>query len=107
MVEGTYGTLTLNSDGSYSYVLDTTSPAVQSLNNGETEEDTFTYVITDADGDSDTATLTITVEGPPTASRPSPISAVMRRTTVSPKPPATPSPAASRSPPLPASIPSP
>ncbi|WP_404325358.1 Ig-like domain-containing protein [Cobetia sp. UIB-001] len=63
VVEGTYGTLTLNSDGSYSYVLDTTSPAVQSLNNGETEEDTFTYVITDADGDSDTATLTITVEG--------------------------------------------
>ncbi|WP_217622061.1 VCBS domain-containing protein [Cobetia marina] len=63
VVEGTYGTLTLNSDGSYSYVLDTTSPAVQSLNDGETKEDTFTYVITDADGDSDTATLTITVEG--------------------------------------------
>ncbi|MFE8900942.1 beta strand repeat-containing protein, partial [Cobetia marina] len=56
VVEGTYGTLTLNSDGSYSYVLDTTSPAVQSLNDGETKEDTFTYVITDADGDSDTAT---------------------------------------------------
>ncbi|MDI6005294.1 VCBS domain-containing protein, partial [Cobetia pacifica] len=63
VVTGDYGTLTLNSDGSYSYVLDTTSPAVQSLNDGETKEDTFTYVITDADGDSDTATLTITVEG--------------------------------------------
>ncbi|WOI25590.1 VCBS domain-containing protein [Cobetia amphilecti] len=63
VVTGSYGTLTLEADGSYSYVLDTTSPAVQSLNNGETEEDTFTYVITDADGDSDTATLTITVDG--------------------------------------------
>ncbi|WP_217897843.1 VCBS domain-containing protein, partial [Cobetia sp. QF-1] len=63
VVTGDYGTLTLNSDGSYSYVLDTTNPAVQSLDDGESLADEFSYTITDADGDTSSTTLTITVDG--------------------------------------------
>ncbi|MGB0747098.1 MAG: VCBS domain-containing protein, partial [Alphaproteobacteria bacterium] len=39
VVTGSYGTLTLEADGSYSYVLDTTNPAVQSLDDGESLAD--------------------------------------------------------------------
>ncbi|MEZ2416481.1 cadherin-like domain-containing protein [Luteibacter sp. RCC_6_2] len=60
---GSYGTLTLNADGSYSYALDNDNPAVNALKDGQTLTETFTYVITDADGDSSTATLTITIGG--------------------------------------------
>ncbi|MFM5885851.1 MAG: DUF5801 repeats-in-toxin domain-containing protein [Novosphingobium sp.] len=60
---GTYGALTLNADGSYSYALNNASAAVQALDSGETRTDVFTYTITDRDGDSTTATLTITING--------------------------------------------
>ncbi|TKB05711.1 VCBS domain-containing protein, partial [Desulforhopalus sp. IMCC35007] len=60
---GAYGTLTLNEDGSYSYQLDNSNPDVQSLDDGDTIQDVFTYTITDADGDESTATLTIDVNG--------------------------------------------
>uniref|UniRef100_UPI000B546CA7 VCBS domain-containing protein n=1 Tax=Cobetia sp. QF-1 TaxID=1969833 RepID=UPI000B546CA7 len=63
VVTGDYGTLTLEADGSYSYVLDTTNPAVQSLDDGESLADAFSYTITDADGDTSSTTLTITVDG--------------------------------------------
>ncbi|MDH2375525.1 VCBS domain-containing protein, partial [Cobetia sp. 3AK] len=63
VVTGDYGTLTLEADGSYSYVLDTTNPAVQSLDDGESLADEFSYTITDADGDTSSTTLTITVDG--------------------------------------------
>ena len=55
-ITGSFGKLTLNGDGSYTYVADSgiTSPQV----------DVFTYEITDGDGDTATATLTINV-GPP------------------------------------------
>ncbi|TKB05420.1 VCBS domain-containing protein, partial [Desulforhopalus sp. IMCC35007] len=56
-------TLTLNEDGSYSYQLDNSNPDVQSLDDGVTIQDVFTYTITDADGDESTATLTIDVNG--------------------------------------------
>jgi VCBS repeat-containing protein len=51
---GQYGVLTLNADGSYSYVRNDGTPGNVS--------DVFTYEITDGDGDKDTATLTITIE---------------------------------------------
>ncbi len=51
---GLYGVLTLNADGSYSYVRNADAP-------GEVS-DVFTYTITDGDGDTDTATLTITLD---------------------------------------------
>ncbi|WP_442778550.1 VCBS domain-containing protein [Cobetia sp. L2A1] len=60
-VTGDYGTLTLNSDGSYTYVLDTTK--TQSLADGAQAEDVFTYVLEDSDGDTSTTTLTINITG--------------------------------------------
>ncbi|SBV34979.1 protein of unknown function [uncultured Sphingopyxis sp.] len=60
---GAYGVLTLNGDGSYSYVLDNASQPVQGLSAGQTLTETFTYTITDGDGDTSTTTLTITING--------------------------------------------
>ncbi|MCL2656886.1 MAG: Ig-like domain-containing protein [Betaproteobacteria bacterium] len=51
-IAGLYGTLTLNADGSYSYV-------ANSSTSGQT--DTFVYTIEDSDGSRSTTTLTITV----------------------------------------------
>ncbi|HXF87111.1 MAG TPA: DUF5801 repeats-in-toxin domain-containing protein [Xanthobacteraceae bacterium] len=62
-VNGTYGTLTVDAGGNYSYLLNNADPAVQALRFGETLTDTFTYTITDGDGDSAVATLTITIVG--------------------------------------------
>jgi len=62
-VTGSYGTLVLGANGSYSYDLDDTNSSVDALNSGQTLTETFTYEITDSDGDTDTATLTITING--------------------------------------------
>ncbi|RST46380.1 cadherin-like domain-containing protein [Variovorax sp. DXTD-1] len=58
-----YGSIVVNADGSYTYTLDNTNPAVQRLVPGETLTDTASYTITDADGDTSTATITITIGG--------------------------------------------
>ena len=60
---GSFGSVTLNADGSYSYALDNSLQAVQALDDGESLTDAFTYTITDADGDTSTTTLTITING--------------------------------------------
>ena len=60
---GAHGALTLNPDGSYSYVLNNADPAVQRLNTGDSLTEVFTYVLRDADGDESTTTLTITING--------------------------------------------
>ena len=60
---GSYGTVTLNPDGTYTYALDNTNPTVQQLAPGETLAETYTYVLTDEDGDTSTATLTVTITG--------------------------------------------
>ena len=57
---GTYGTLTIAADGSYSYVAD--QDAADSISDGATATDTFTYTITDGDK-TDTAEIVITVTG--------------------------------------------
>ncbi|VVP66149.1 hypothetical protein PS918_00303 [Pseudomonas fluorescens] len=62
-LRGTYGWLTLNADGSYSYRLDNSLPAVQALRAGNTLADSFNYNVIDASGAQDTATLTITIQG--------------------------------------------
>jgi VCBS repeat-containing protein len=59
----TYGTLTFNTGGGYTYSLDNTNSAVQALGVGETLTETFDYVVSDGNGGSDTATLTITING--------------------------------------------
>ena len=50
---GTYGVLTLNANGSYSYARNDGTP-------GDVQ-DVFTYTITDSDGDTSSATLTINI----------------------------------------------
>ncbi|MFZ3204788.1 MAG: retention module-containing protein, partial [Pseudomonas sp.] len=60
---GAYGQLTLNADGSFSYVLNTGLAAVQGLDNGEQLSETFSYTMQDADGDPSTAQLTVTITG--------------------------------------------
>jgi large repetitive protein len=63
LISGQYGHLTLNADGSYSYLADDDNAAVNALKDGDTLKDSFTYQITDKDGDKATATLTITIKG--------------------------------------------
>jgi T1SS-143 domain-containing protein len=51
VIEGTFGTLRIDADGSYSY----------QARNGVTGSDVFTYVMRDRDGDTSTARLTVGV----------------------------------------------
>jgi VCBS repeat-containing protein len=57
-VQGAYGTLTLNANGTYTYV-----PNADSLAQGQSGVDTFTYRVTDANGNGDLTTVTFTVNG--------------------------------------------
>ena len=54
--DGTYGTLSLNADGSYTYPRNETGVP------DDGASDTFTYIAYDADGDAVEKTLTITIE---------------------------------------------
>jgi VCBS repeat-containing protein len=62
-VAGTYGSATINADGSYSYTLNNASAAVQGLRAGQTATDSFTYTMRDAAGATSSTTLTVTVTG--------------------------------------------
>ncbi|MDH2374123.1 VCBS domain-containing protein [Cobetia sp. 3AK] len=62
-VTGTYGSVTIAEDGSYTYTLDNTNADVQALAVGESLNETFTYQISDGQGGFDTALLTITTNG--------------------------------------------
>lgn len=63
-LRGQYGWLTLNADGSYSYRLDETDPAVEALRtSADTLTENFSYTVADAAGAEDRATLTITIRG--------------------------------------------
>ena len=61
--QGKYGSITLNPDGSYSYVLNNDNAAVKELSDGETLTEEFTYTYTDADGDIAEGKVTITING--------------------------------------------
>ncbi|MGK0547545.1 VCBS domain-containing protein [Halomonas cupida] len=63
VIQGEYGTLTIAPDGSYSYALDNTNPAVQGLDGSESVTEVFTYTLTDADSDASSTTLTLTING--------------------------------------------
>ncbi|MEC9067507.1 MAG: Ig-like domain-containing protein [Pseudomonadota bacterium] len=60
-IVGTYGTLTINPDGSYSYVANT------SFTGAYGDTDSFLYTLVSPGGDTETATLTVTLDfaGPP------------------------------------------
>ncbi|WP_034493881.1 VCBS domain-containing protein, partial [Afipia sp. NBIMC_P1-C1] len=63
---GTYGTLVLNGDGSYTYTLKTdaaTQATIQALTPGQHLNDTFNYTMKDGDGDTSPAKLVISIDG--------------------------------------------
>ncbi|MCP4128473.1 MAG: hypothetical protein GY753_15635, partial [Gammaproteobacteria bacterium] len=62
-VAGSYGSVNIAADGSYSYTLDNSNLAVQGIGDGQTLTDVFTYTITDDDGNRTHTTLTITING--------------------------------------------
>ncbi|HRL26119.1 MAG TPA: Ig-like domain-containing protein, partial [Alcaligenes sp.] len=59
---GTYGTLTLNPDGTYTYTANN-DDTLRALKAGEKVEDVFSYAISDGNGGVDYTTLTITING--------------------------------------------
>ena len=61
-VAGSYGSITIAADGTYTYTLNDDA-RVNALKDGETLTDTFSYTIRDADGDWSTTTITITIDG--------------------------------------------
>jgi VCBS repeat-containing protein len=61
---GTYGTITLNADGTQTYTLSAAGQlAIDALAPGATLTDSFDYVLADGDGDTDPATLLVTLTG--------------------------------------------
>src|SRR5439155_275124 len=56
-----YGTLTLNADGSYSYLAD--KAAAQALGSGQTATEQFSYTMRDAAGATASTTITFTITG--------------------------------------------
>ncbi|MBQ0711786.1 MAG: retention module-containing protein, partial [Porticoccus sp.] len=60
-LEGKYGTLTLQDDGEYIYVVD--GEATDGLSSDQKVLDSFTYTVTDTYNQPQTATLTITIFG--------------------------------------------
>ncbi|WCM52874.1 retention module-containing protein [Pseudomonas sp. WJP1] len=58
---GTYGTLVLNANGTYTYTLNPGDADFKALHAGGNGIETFTYALTDADGDSSTAQLVLNV----------------------------------------------
>ncbi len=61
-IEGSYGTIRINQDGSFQYTLDNANPAVKDLNTGETLLESFQYTISDGIA-SDAATLQLVISG--------------------------------------------
>ncbi|MFA9388597.1 MAG: Ig-like domain-containing protein [Prolixibacteraceae bacterium] len=57
---GTYGTLSWNNDGTYTY---TPNASMASLAAGQSVQENYTYTVSDGNGGTATATLTITING--------------------------------------------
>ena len=58
---GTYGTLVLNANGTYTYTLNTSDADFKALTGGGNGTETFAYTLTDADGDTSTANLVLQI----------------------------------------------
>ncbi len=71
-VTGSYGTIVIAADGSYTYSVDNSNATVQSLRtSGQSISDIFTYTMIDASGLTSTTQITLTINGAnddPTAS---------------------------------------
>ena len=62
-ISGTYGDLSIDEDGSWTYTLDDSLAATQALTVASGATETFIYTVEDPDGESDTATLSIEIAG--------------------------------------------
>ncbi|EJM87212.1 Ig-like domain-containing protein, partial [Pseudomonas sp. GM60] len=62
---GTYGTLVLNANGTYTYTLNISDADFKALHNGGEGKEKFNYTLTDADGDISTATLELNIHNSP------------------------------------------
>ncbi|MEP4380245.1 MAG: choice-of-anchor C family protein, partial [Alphaproteobacteria bacterium] len=60
---GTYGALSVDSTGQWTYTLDNSTPALEDLDTGETATETFDVTVTDEHGATDTQTVTVTIDG--------------------------------------------
>ncbi|MFN9986091.1 MAG: beta strand repeat-containing protein, partial [Pirellula sp.] len=64
LLTGTYGSISIGSNGAYTYTVDNSNAAVQALRlTSQTLSETFTYAMVDIGGLSSVATLTITIQG--------------------------------------------
>ncbi|WP_249150818.1 VCBS domain-containing protein [Bradyrhizobium sp. JYMT SZCCT0180] len=63
IVAGTYGSLVLNANGSWTYTLDNTNPLTNALAQDVHASDIFSYTESDGHGGTSTTTLTIDVTG--------------------------------------------
>ncbi|WP_338049490.1 VCBS domain-containing protein [Parashewanella hymeniacidonis] len=62
-IDGIYGTLVLNADGSFTYYLDKSRAVTAGLEEGEVVFENFTYTASDQNGGLDTAILKIKITG--------------------------------------------
>lgn len=62
-IKGEYGTLILNGDGTWRYVLDNMNPAVRALGKDDTLQENFSVVVRDQHGASSEQQLGITIHG--------------------------------------------
>jgi len=63
LLEGVYGSITIETNGSYTYTLNNSDPDTNALSDGDTATDAFTYTIKDTDGDLRYTTVTINING--------------------------------------------
>ncbi|MBI2754437.1 MAG: retention module-containing protein [Betaproteobacteria bacterium] len=61
--QGSYGSLALNADGTYTYTLNNGNAAVQGLDTGETLTDTFNYTVSDGVNTPSSSSLSVTIFG--------------------------------------------
>ena len=62
-IVGSFGTTQVNSNGSFTYAIDSYNPAVKSLDAGETLTETFQCTVEDGEGGTSTAELRIVING--------------------------------------------
>lgn len=63
VIQGTYGSITINADGTWTYLIDNNLPATQKLNDGVDGTETFKAVVTDKWGATREQDITIAVKG--------------------------------------------